>query len=192
MHAVQGGILGGHKSAPVSHKHKLSQPSFSSPLVNEDLPAGPQLVFTFNNRFFRHQACYSLLPGKPGGQADRVISLCKYKVVGRTSPPEPEFVNVEGAQESILRLHRLAESIPGLRKSLKLPSLKKETERDRLLVGEGGGAGSLWWCTADAQINFDDITPYIYPDLPHASNLNPLTHREKKDKEIKCELCSQL
>ncbi len=28
------------------------------------------------------QACYSLLPAKPGGQADRVISLCKYKVVG--------------------------------------------------------------------------------------------------------------
>ncbi len=36
---VQGGILGGHKSAPVSHKHMLSQPSFSSPLINEDLPA---------------------------------------------------------------------------------------------------------------------------------------------------------
>jgi hypothetical protein len=60
----------------------LSQPSFSSPLINEDLPAGPQLVFTLNNRFFRHQACYSLLPAKPGGQEDRVISLCKYKVVG--------------------------------------------------------------------------------------------------------------
>ncbi len=59
-----------------------SHPSFSSPLINEDLPAGPQLVFTLNNRFFRHQACYSLLPAKPGGQADRVISLCKYKVVG--------------------------------------------------------------------------------------------------------------
>ncbi len=79
--AVQGGILGGHKSAPVSHKHMLSQQSFSSPLINEDLQAGPQLAFTLNNRFFRHQACYSLLPAKPGGQADRVISLCKYKVV---------------------------------------------------------------------------------------------------------------
>jgi hypothetical protein len=43
---------------------------------------GPQLVFTLNNRFFRHQACYSLLPAKPGGQADRIVSLCKYKVVG--------------------------------------------------------------------------------------------------------------
>ncbi len=60
----------------------LSHPSISSPLINEDLPAGPQLVFTLNNRFFRHQACYSLLPGKPGGQADRVVSLYKYKVVG--------------------------------------------------------------------------------------------------------------
>jgi hypothetical protein len=59
----------------------LSNPSFSSPLINEDLPAGPQLVFTLNNRFFRHQACYSLLPAKPGGQADRAVSLCKYKVV---------------------------------------------------------------------------------------------------------------
>ena len=82
--AVQGGILGGHKSAPVSHKH---MPSFSPPLINEDLPAGPQLVFTLSNRFFRHQACYSLLPAKPGGQADRVISLCKYKVVGLNLPP---------------------------------------------------------------------------------------------------------
>ncbi len=53
----------------------------------EDLPAGPQLVFTLNNRFFRHQACYSLLPAKPGGQADRVISLCKYKVVAVESEP---------------------------------------------------------------------------------------------------------
>jgi hypothetical protein len=83
MLAVQGGILGGHKSAPVIHKHMLSHPTFSSPLINEDLLAGPQLVFTLNNRFFRHQACYSLLPAKPGGQADRVVSLCKYKVVGR-------------------------------------------------------------------------------------------------------------
>ncbi len=75
--------LGGHKSAPVSHKHILSNPSFSSPLINKDLLAGPQLVFTLNNRFFRHQACYSLLSAKPGGQADRVVSLCKYKVVGQ-------------------------------------------------------------------------------------------------------------
>jgi hypothetical protein len=52
----------------------------------QDLPAGPQLVFTLNNRFFRHQACYSLLPAKPGGQADRVVSLCKYKVVGWKRP----------------------------------------------------------------------------------------------------------
>jgi hypothetical protein len=79
---VKGGILASHKSARVSHKHMLSHPSFSSPLINEDLPAGPQLLFTLNNWFFRHQACYSLLPAKPGGQADRVVSLCKYKVVG--------------------------------------------------------------------------------------------------------------
>ncbi len=56
----------------------LFHPSFSPPLINEDLLAGPQLVFTLNNRFFRHQACYSLLPAKPGGQADRVISLCRW------------------------------------------------------------------------------------------------------------------
>jgi hypothetical protein len=52
--------------------------SFVWVLINEDLPAGPQLVFTLNNRFFCHQACYSLLPAKPGGQADRVVSLWKY------------------------------------------------------------------------------------------------------------------
>ncbi len=80
------------KSPPVSHKYMLSHPSFSSPLINEDLPAGPQLVFTLNNRFFRHQACYSLLPAKPGGQADRVVSLYKYKVVGINSPVL-EFLN---------------------------------------------------------------------------------------------------
>ncbi len=44
-------------------------------------------MFTLNNRFFRHQACYSLLPAKPGGQADRVVSLCKYKVVALLYPP---------------------------------------------------------------------------------------------------------
>jgi hypothetical protein len=44
-------------------------------------------VFTLNNRFFCHQACYSLLPAKPGGQADRVISLGKYKVVGFSCLP---------------------------------------------------------------------------------------------------------
>jgi hypothetical protein len=69
---------------PLMNPVMLSQPSFSSPLINEDLPAGPELVFTLNNRFFRHQACYSLLPAKPGRQADRVISLCKYKVVDYT------------------------------------------------------------------------------------------------------------
>jgi hypothetical protein len=47
-------------------------------------------VFTLNNRFFRHQACYSLLPAKPGGQADRVISLGKYKVVEYTPPSPPQ------------------------------------------------------------------------------------------------------
>jgi hypothetical protein len=75
--AVQGGMLGGHKSAPVSHKHMLSPRAFSSPLINKDLPAGPQLVFTLNNRFFCHQMCYSLLPARPGGQADR--DVCLYK-----------------------------------------------------------------------------------------------------------------
>ncbi len=80
--AVQGGLLGGHKSAPVSHKHMLSPRAFSSRLINEDLPAGRQLVFTLNNRFFRYQACYSLLPARQGGQADRVVGLYKYKVVG--------------------------------------------------------------------------------------------------------------
>jgi hypothetical protein len=56
-------------------------PAFSSPLINKDLLAGPQHVFTLNNRFFRHQACYSLLPARPGGQADRIVGLYKYKVV---------------------------------------------------------------------------------------------------------------
>ncbi len=46
---------------------------------------GPQLVFTLNNRFFRHQAGYILLPARPGGQADRVVGLYKYKVVNNIS-----------------------------------------------------------------------------------------------------------
>jgi hypothetical protein len=49
-------------------------------------------VFTLNNRFFRHQACYSLLPAKPGGQADRVSSLYKYKVVAYF--PESTITNM--------------------------------------------------------------------------------------------------
>jgi hypothetical protein len=66
--AVQGSRLGGHMGVPVRHKHMLyplPPPGFSSPLINEDLP---QLVITFNNWFFRHQACYSLLQT---GQAKR-------------------------------------------------------------------------------------------------------------------------
>ncbi len=51
--ADQGGLLGGHKSTSVKQKHMLLPlpPIFSSPFYYEDLLAGPQLVFTFNNRF---------------------------------------------------------------------------------------------------------------------------------------------
>jgi hypothetical protein len=71
-HAVHGGRLGGHKSAPYIHRHRHRHSA--PPLINEDLPAEPQLVFIFDNRVFRHQACYSLLPT---GQA--------------TSRPRPNF-----------------------------------------------------------------------------------------------------
>jgi hypothetical protein len=37
MQAVQGGLLGGHKSSPVRHKYMLYSTDFSSPLINEDL-----------------------------------------------------------------------------------------------------------------------------------------------------------
>ena len=36
--------------------------------------AGPQLMFTFENQFFRHQACYGLLPARPG-QSCQAIHL---------------------------------------------------------------------------------------------------------------------
>jgi hypothetical protein len=91
VYACFPGWHSGGSSAPISHKHILSHPSFSSPLINEDLPAGPQLVFTLNSQFFRHQACYSLLSAKPGGQADRVVSLSKYKVVG-CYPQNREYI----------------------------------------------------------------------------------------------------
>jgi hypothetical protein len=61
-----GGLLGGHKSPPIRHKHMLSPPAFIFPLVNEDLPAGPQLCLPFDNWFSRHHACYSLLLARPG------------------------------------------------------------------------------------------------------------------------------
>ncbi len=38
LSTVQGGILRGHKSTPVRHKHMLSPPACSSPLIIEDLP----------------------------------------------------------------------------------------------------------------------------------------------------------
>jgi hypothetical protein len=79
----------------------LFHPPFSPPLINEDLPAGPQLVFTLNNRFFRHQAGYSLLPAKPGGQADCVISLCKYKVVGYNVQYSTECVITGGMKYAV-------------------------------------------------------------------------------------------
>jgi hypothetical protein len=36
--AVQGGLLRGHQSTPVKHKHMLFPPACSSPLITEDLP----------------------------------------------------------------------------------------------------------------------------------------------------------
>ncbi len=36
--AVQGGLLGGHKSTPVKHKHILFPPACSSPLITKALP----------------------------------------------------------------------------------------------------------------------------------------------------------
>jgi hypothetical protein len=57
----------------------LFPPTFSSPLINEDLRVRPQLAFTLDNRFFRHQACYSLLPAMPGYmscQAKRLGTVC--------------------------------------------------------------------------------------------------------------------
>ncbi len=38
MQAVQGGLLGGHKSTPVEHKNMLFPPACSSPLITEDRP----------------------------------------------------------------------------------------------------------------------------------------------------------
>ncbi len=70
-------------------------PSFSSPLINEDLPAGQQLVFTLNNRFFRHQVCYILLPARPGRQAERVIGLYKYKDIGHTVPATLQLLSAD-------------------------------------------------------------------------------------------------
>ncbi len=40
----------------------------------------------FNNRFFRHQACCSLLPSRPGWKAVRVMGLARYKVLGTNTP----------------------------------------------------------------------------------------------------------
>jgi hypothetical protein len=36
-HAVQGGLLRGHKSTPVTHKHMLYPPACIYPLITEDL-----------------------------------------------------------------------------------------------------------------------------------------------------------
>ncbi len=36
--AVQSGLLGGHKSTPVKHKHMLFPPACSSPLITETMP----------------------------------------------------------------------------------------------------------------------------------------------------------
>jgi hypothetical protein len=60
--------------------------------------AGPQLVFIFDNQFFRHQACYSLLPARPdfiSWQAKRLgmlvsgfgalVLCCMYLHIGRRS-----------------------------------------------------------------------------------------------------------
>ncbi len=96
--AVQGGLLGGHKSAPLKDKHMLFHQAFSSPLINEDLPvrSGPQLVFTFKNRLFRQQVCYSLLPARPCGKAERVVGLYRYTVRSLFGDPLPKPIRTEG------------------------------------------------------------------------------------------------
>ncbi len=73
----------------------VSTTAFSSPLINEDLPgraAAGVYFHTFNNRFFRHQDWYSLLPARPGGKADRVVGLDRYKVLGPTKSEEINLV----------------------------------------------------------------------------------------------------
>jgi hypothetical protein len=60
----------------------LSQPSFSSPLINEDLPEGPQLiVFTLNKPVFPPPSVLQ----SASSQARRTASwvYIKYKVVGQ-------------------------------------------------------------------------------------------------------------
>ncbi len=56
-------------------------PAFSSPPVNEDLPGGRAAAVVyfhpFNNRFFRHQGCYSLLPVAERRHSSWVIDRCK-------------------------------------------------------------------------------------------------------------------
>jgi hypothetical protein len=51
-------------------------PVFFSSLINEDLPGLAAAVFTFDNLFFRHQACCSLLPARLG------YKLCQAKHLG--------------------------------------------------------------------------------------------------------------
>ncbi len=90
MQAVQGGLLGGHKSSPVRHKYMLYSTDFSSPLIMKICRPRPQLVFTFDNRFsspgcaaqqsvryiiFRLQASYLSATSHTGRKSCRVKSL---------------------------------------------------------------------------------------------------------------------
>ncbi len=50
MQAIQGFLLGGHKSPPVKHKHVLSPPA-KLPLITEDLPGWAPVGVYFDNQF---------------------------------------------------------------------------------------------------------------------------------------------
>ncbi len=96
--AVQGCLLGGHKSTPAKHRHLLFPPSTQlppPPLITEDLPGSwpgrytwvqtapnnivspvPQSVLYHVIICFCLPACYNLLPARPGYMACWVKSLC--------------------------------------------------------------------------------------------------------------------
>ncbi len=78
--------------------HRVSTPppppAFSSPLIKEDLPGRAIAGVYFDNRFFRHQACYSLLTARPGYMSCQPNVYVCWSMVQYVSELVNEWVSV--------------------------------------------------------------------------------------------------
>jgi hypothetical protein len=140
-----------YKRAPVRHKHMLTPPAFSSPQYMKICRAGLQLVFTFNNRFSRHHACYSLMSYvlqsatinsqarmKRGTRQGSRIGCPSKLVLKRNQPKlEPKLVSALSETKRLFRLFRFynkTESCDVSMETKQTEDQPKQFDREHILL----------------------------------------------------------